>query len=228
MSSKELPYPSVGLSESLAGRVRAHALWYDEVRVDEDEDAYLELTELAARLKERFRAQSVGRVDGVAHARRLYRSFGIDPTRTRPSSEALLKRALQGRELYHLNNVVDSGNLASLKTLLPIGLYDRARIQGESASIREGLSGEEYPGIRKGPVHLEGRLCIADEAGAFGSPTSDSSRTRVTASTTTLLAIVFAPSDCEPERIFETAEALTTSFKRHASAQLVHELALLP
>jgi len=228
MSSKELPRPSVGLSESLAGRVRAHALWYDEVRVDEDEVAYLELADLAAGLRERFRARSVGQVDGVAHARRLYRSFGIDPTRTRPSSEALLKRALQGKELYHLNNVVDAGNLASLKTLLPIGLYDRAKIEGENASIREGLSGEEYPGIRKGPVHLEGRLCIADKKGAFGSPTSDSSRTCVTAFTTTLLAIVFAPSGCEPERILSTAQALTRGFERHAGARLLHELALVP
>ncbi len=184
--------------------------------------------ELATRLRARFATLSVGQVEGVAHARRLYRSFGIDPTSTRPSSEALLKRALQGKELYHLNNVVDAGNLASLKTLLPIGLYDREKIEGEVAWIREGLPAEEYPGIRKGPVHLEGRLCIADELGAFGSPTSDSSRTRVTASSSRLLAVVFAPSDCELERVLSTAEALTEAFERHAGARLVHESALVP
>jgi DNA/RNA-binding domain of Phe-tRNA-synthetase-like protein len=216
------------LSESLAGRVCAHALWYDSVRVDEREDAYLELTQLAVRLRARHEGRSVGQVEGVAQARHLYRSFGIDPTRTRPSSEALLKRALQGKELYHLNNVVDAGNLASLSTLLPIGLYDRSKIVGENASIREGLSEEEYPGIRKGPVHLEGRLCIADDLGAFGSPTSDSLRTCVTGSTSTLLAVVFAPADCEPERVLSTAEALTNGFTRHAGARLVYEQSLVP
>jgi len=226
MSRKELVHPSVVLGQNLRGRVRARALWYDEVEVDESDGAFRELQECAAQLRSRNAGRTVGQVEGIAQARKLYRSFGIDPTSVRPSSEALLKRALQGRELYHLSNVVDAGNLASLRTLLPIGLYDRAAIEGETATIREGSEGEEYPGIRKGAVHLEGRLCIADDRGPFGSPTSDSLRTCVTAKTTSLLAIVFAPSGCEPERILATARSLTSGFEEYAGARLVHELEL--
>lgn len=226
MSRKEFPNPSVVLGESLRGRVRARALWYDGVSVDESDGAFRELKAYAVQLRSRYAGCTVGQVDGILQARRLYRSFGIDPTSTRPSSEALLKRALQGRELYHVSNVVDAGNLASLRTLLPIGLYDRAAIEGETATIREGREGEEYLGIRKGAVHLTGRLCIVDDRGPFGSPTSDSLRTSVTASTSSLLAIVFAPCDCEPERVLATAQSLTRGFEKYAGARLLHKLEL--
>ncbi len=226
MSRKDFPNPSVVFGESLRGRVRARALWYDRVSVDESDGAFGELEACAAQLRSCYAGCTVGQIEGILQARRLYRSFGIDPTSTRPSSEALLKRALQGRELYHVSNVVDAGNLASLRTLLPIGLYDRAAIEGETATIREGREGEEYPGIRKGAVHLTGRLCIADDLGPFGSPTSDSLRTCVTASTSSLLAIVFAPGECEPERVLATAHSLTFGFEEYAGARLVRELEL--
>ncbi len=54
--------------------------------------------------------------------------MGIDPTKVRPSSEALARRVLRGRGLPWINNVVDSGNAASLESLVPIGLYDLDRL----------------------------------------------------------------------------------------------------
>jgi len=63
---------------------------------------------------------------------RAYRSFlwklGIDPTKMRPSSEALARRVLRRGGLPRINNVVDAGNAASLATLVPIGLYDVDRL----------------------------------------------------------------------------------------------------
>jgi DNA/RNA-binding domain of Phe-tRNA-synthetase-like protein len=65
---------------------------------------------------------------------RAYRDFywklDIDPTKTRPSGEALLRRVLHGEELLCISTVVDAYNLASMKTSfvhLPIprlGLYE--------------------------------------------------------------------------------------------------------
>lgn len=58
---------------------------------------------------------------------RAYRSFfwrlKIDPTKVRPSSEALARRALRG-EFPRVSPLVDAGNLASVETLVPIGIYD--------------------------------------------------------------------------------------------------------
>jgi len=56
--------------------------------------------------------------------RRFMWRLGVDPTKVRPSSEALARRVLHGGSLPRINSMVDIGNLASLKTLVPIGLYD--------------------------------------------------------------------------------------------------------
>ncbi|MEM0340142.1 MAG: phenylalanine--tRNA ligase beta subunit-related protein [Acidilobaceae archaeon] len=59
---------------------------------------------------------------------KAYRSFywrlGIDPTKVRPSSEALVRRVLKNKRFPRVNTVVDAGNVASAKTLVPIGIYD--------------------------------------------------------------------------------------------------------
>ena len=204
------------MHENLRGRARVSALWIDTVRVEVRDDAYAELCRIAGEHRARNEGRTVGQVEGVSEARRLYRAFGIDPTSTRPSSEALLKRSLQGKELYHINNVVDVGNAVSLATLLPLGLYDRSKIVGDEVWVREGLPGEEYAGIRKGMVHLEGRLCVADLEGAFGSPTSDSHRTSIDVSTNELLVVVFAPAEGELSRLEDAGQRLADAFARHA------------
>jgi DNA/RNA-binding domain of Phe-tRNA-synthetase-like protein len=221
MNEEELG-PRVILEESLRDRVRTLVLWIDDVLVLGSRTAYGQLEAVAHDYAKKYEGLTVGKVEGVAEARRLYRAFNIDPTSTRPSSEALLKRALKRSELYHLNNVVDMGNAASLSTLLPLGLYDRKRIVGETVTIRAGHEGEEYPGIRKGPVHVAGRLCVADGEGAFGSPTSDSVRTSITESSTELLIIVFAPADGEITRLQGAGDLLEKGFAEHCGGRTIH------
>ena len=131
--------------------------------------------------------------DITTAVRTMYRRVGIDPTKTRPSSEALLRRVRRGDELPRVNSLVDIINWCSLESQLPFGLYDADRIQG-AVTLRLGRAGEEYAGIRKDVVHVAGRLTLADDAGPFGNPTSDSSRTMVTASTTRALVVIFAPA----------------------------------
>jgi DNA/RNA-binding domain of Phe-tRNA-synthetase-like protein len=63
---------------------------------------------------------------------RAYRDFywklAIDPTKTRPSGEALLRRVLNGNELPNISTVVDAYNLASMQTIIPISGFDRDRL----------------------------------------------------------------------------------------------------
>jgi len=133
-------------------------------------------------------------VEGIRLARSLFRALGIDPTKVRPSSEALLRRALKSKPLYAVNTLVDVCNWCSLDFLLPIGLYDRVKIQGEVA-LRQGLEGENYEGIGKPPVNVSGKYVLADELGPFGSPTSDSLRSCATEETTEAAMIIFSPAD---------------------------------
>jgi len=159
-----------------------------------------EIRGTAATLAARHAGLAPGAIPGLAPARELYRSFGIDPTRIRPSSESLLRRVLQDKPLPRISNAVDLCNLCALLFLLPIGLYDRDAIQGE-VTLRRGAAGESYPGIRKDEVHLEGRLLLADRTGPFGNPTSDSARTAINASTRSIWMVIFAPASYPPDRL---------------------------
>jgi DNA/RNA-binding domain of Phe-tRNA-synthetase-like protein len=124
--------------------------------------------------------------------RAMYRRVGLDPTKRRPSSEALLRRVVKGDSLPRINALVDICNWCSLELQLPYGLYDAAKIDGD-VELRLGREGEEYPGIRKDVIHVAGRLTLADHLGPFGNPSSDSLRTMVTTEATRALAVIFAP-----------------------------------
>jgi DNA/RNA-binding domain of Phe-tRNA-synthetase-like protein len=145
---------------------------------------------------ERFVPQDVATVEDptkrIGMVRAMYRQCGIDPTKTRPSSEALLRRLRRGDSLPRINTLVDVCNTCSVQTLLPYGLYDLDRIIG-AVELRLGQQGEGYPGIRKEMVHVAGRPALFDTDGPFGNPTSDSARTMVTCKTCCVLLVVYAP-----------------------------------
>lgn len=208
--NRAVPLPdgrTLRLDDGVLGGLRAGALAVDGVTVREAPEVWDETAALAAALRVRFAGQIPSDIPGLREARDLYRAFGMEPTRHRPSSEALLRRVLQGKDLYRLNNVVDACNLASLEFLLPIGLYDLDLVRGD-VTLRLGREGEGYPGIRKGPVNLAGRLALCDDEGGFGSPTSDSLRTCVHAGTSRLLAVIMSTHATPPE----TMRARTARF----------------
>jgi DNA/RNA-binding domain of Phe-tRNA-synthetase-like protein len=129
-----------------------------------------------------------------AAVRTMYKKVGLDPTKTRPSNEALLRRVRKGDSIPRINSAVDIINWCSLEFQLPYGLYDSSKVSG-AVTMRLGAEAESYAGIRKDEVNVGGRITVADDHGAFGNPTSDSSRTMVTPATTELLVIVYAPKE---------------------------------
>ena len=133
-----------------------------------------------------------GRVGDPGAARALYRRFGLDPTRHRPSSEALLRRVRRGDPLPRVNSLVDVANVVSLRLQVPVGLYDLARIDG-ALTVRLGREGEAYAGIGRELVNVAGRLCVADARGACGNPSADSARTMITIDTERAAWIFFLP-----------------------------------
>lgn len=175
------------------------------------------MDDLARSLAARHAGKAPGEIPGLEPARELYHAFGIDPTRTRPSSEALLRRVLKGLPLPRILSAVDVSNLCSLRFLLPIGLYDVARIEG-GITLRRGAAGESYPGIRKDAVHLDGRPVLVDATGPFGNPTSDSLRTCVSASTRDLLMVIFAPASYSRDRLSEHVEVARETMGRFLAA----------
>lgn len=140
-----------------------------------------------------MQAARSGDVGQVQRARELYRRFGIDPTRVRPSSEALLRRLKKGEPLPRINSLVDIANALSVQLQVPVGLYDLDKVRGEELVLRLGAEGESYTGIGKEHVNVAGRICVADAEGPCGNPSSDSARTMITTETQTAAWIYFLP-----------------------------------
>lgn len=147
-------------------------------------------------------------------ARTLYYRIGMEPTRIRPSSEALFRRVIKGKGLYQINSLVDAGNYCSLFFWLPIGLYDLDKVQGK-IEIRFGKTKEGYEGIGKERINLENRLTLADEKGPFGNPSSDSRRTSIQLFTQNILMVIFAPGDYVQEKLADLLNTATEFFKKH-------------
>ncbi|HET7294872.1 MAG TPA: phenylalanine--tRNA ligase beta subunit-related protein [Vicinamibacteria bacterium] len=198
---------SLTVAPELTGRARLGVLALEGVTVHEaDPGLATEVDALCAELRARHAGVPSGSVPGVEEARGLYKALGIDPTKTRPSNEALLRRALKGEALYRINTLVDALNLASLRSQVPFGLYDLAKLE-PPLTLRRGGPGESYEGIRKGPVGVEGRPVLVDARGPFGNPTSDSARTCIGLGTTRALVVAYAPATCPDRRLSEVLDA---------------------
>lgn len=124
----------------------------------------------------------------IAAARAGYKALGKDPSRYRLSTEALLRRLIKGNGLYFVNNAVDIGNVLSVKTQRSVAVLDKDKIQGD-VLIRIGED-EPYEGIGRGQINIENIPVYCDEVGPFGTPTSDTPRTRITDETKNILLFI--------------------------------------
>jgi DNA/RNA-binding domain of Phe-tRNA-synthetase-like protein len=191
----------IQIDKALEDRVRLGVLTLEGVAVRASDPALDAVVDgYCAELAERYGGGRSAEVPGAADARTLYKALGLDPTKTRPSSEALLRRALKGQTLYRISSLVDALNLSSLREQLPFGLYDLDRVE-PPVTLRKGGPGEGYEGIRKGSVNVEGRPVLVDTKGPFGNPSSDSSRTMIRLETTRALVTCYAPASCRPDRM---------------------------
>lgn len=149
-----------------------------------------EMDEYSRRIAAELQLEEISRLERVRSTREAYKALGKKPGRYRPSAEALLRRVVSGKGLYRINNVVDLLNLISIDTHFSIGGYDADHMEGK-ATLDVGQENEPYQAIARGQLNI-GRLpCLRDTRGAFGTPTSDSERTRVRETTTNFLMVFF-------------------------------------
>ncbi len=190
---------TVDIDPSLKNIVKLGFIQFDDVEVlAQSPGVSKEIDELAVDLQKKYPTPHEA-LDRLNITRSFFRTIGLDPTKNRPSSEALLRRVLNGKSIYQINSVVDICNLCSLSFLLSIGLYDVDKLKG-SVHLRLGKQEEGYPGIGKEFVNLNGRLALFDDIGPFGNPSSDSARTKISQDTRNVVFIVFCPaSDFTPD-----------------------------
>ncbi len=154
-----------------------------------DENIKLLSENIIARVRSELTIEMVSQKPAIKTTKDAYRKLGKDPSRYRPSAEALTRRIVNGKGLYWINNAVDILNLISLESGFSIGGYDEDKIIGP-IEFGIGKEHEPYQAIGRGNLNIENLPVFRDDLGAFGSPTSDSLRTMVNDQTTHFLMII--------------------------------------
>jgi DNA/RNA-binding domain of Phe-tRNA-synthetase-like protein len=188
---------------------------FEEIAVKpSDAGLRLEIEEAVENLKKDFTSKEISSDPVIGMTRKLFRSLGIDPTRYRPSSEALLRRIISGKGFPFINSAVDVNNLGSILFKLPMGIYDRSSIKGE-ITIDLGKEKEYYKTLSGAILDAKGKPIARDLEGIFGGPISDSDRTKVVPETSKALLIVYAPMDVEKQHLQQTLEFMRDRFLRY-------------
>jgi DNA/RNA-binding domain of Phe-tRNA-synthetase-like protein len=161
----------------------------------------------AARARSRFELARLPEDATVAAVRALFRAAGCDPTRYRPSSEALLRRVLKGEELPAIQPLVDLNNCLSIDLAVPCSVAAEGSF-APPVSLRAGRPGEAFASLR-GPFHLEGKPLLADAAGPFSTPITDSQRIKVQDDTRRAWLVAYLPAAVlAPAKALASLEAL--------------------
>ncbi|WP_313431194.1 B3/B4 domain-containing protein [Siminovitchia terrae] len=143
--------------------------------------------------------------------RAIFKKLGKDPNRYRHSAEALYRRVKKQTFLPSLNSATDLNNFFSLEYRIPMGIYDKDQIQG-NVELRKGRPEEQYEGLNGRINNAENLLVTADDAGTFGSPFVDSTRTAVTTNTTNALQIVYLSPKINLHNARKLVESLASMF----------------
>lgn len=169
------------------------------------EELWQEIKALGERYRSELTTESLKDMTSIAATRRVYKACGKDPSRYRPASEALIRRMLQGKELYQRDTLVDLVNLASIAYGYSIGGFDADKFVGNTLTLGIGREGEPYEGIGRGLLNICGLPVYRDAEGGVGTPTSDNERTKMTIDTRHLVVLING-YDGNEQRVRENAE----------------------
>jgi len=94
----------INIANEFEGAARIGILQMDGVRVQESPDSLKAmLNGLADECARKYKDEPLGEIGTVKKIRTIFHRAGLDPTRYRPSSESLLRRAVKGKGLYFIN-----------------------------------------------------------------------------------------------------------------------------
>ncbi|MFJ7755505.1 B3/B4 domain-containing protein [Peribacillus muralis] len=127
---------------------------------------------------------------GIKEWRAIFKATGANPSRYRPSVEALYRRIKKQNYLAPIHSATDLNNFFSLLYEVPIGIYDADKLKGDIA-IKLGKDADGYVGLNGRFNSLENMIVSADHDGPFGSPYVDSERTKVTEETKSAIQIIY-------------------------------------
>ena len=181
------------------------------------EGLWREIADFTEVLRVTESTDSIKQQTAIVATREAYRACGKDPSRYRPSAEALRRRLLRGLELYQIDTLVDLINLVSLHTGYSIGGFDADKIVGTELCLGVGRHEEPFEGIGRGVLNIEFMPVIRDAVGGIGTPTSDHERTKMDINTSHILVIINGYSG--KGGLQEAADYMVELIKEFASAE---------
>jgi DNA/RNA-binding domain of Phe-tRNA-synthetase-like protein len=156
-------------------------------------DSLLALTrEVANRVRRELQLETLSEHPAAAGLRKLFRAAGCDPTRYRPSSEALLRRLLKGEGMPTIHPLVDLNNCLSASLAVPCCVMSEEMLS-PPFTFRSGKPGESYQSLR-GPFNLEGKPLLADAQGPCDAPITGGQRVKVTPDTRRAWLVAYLPA----------------------------------
>ena len=182
-----------------------------------NEALWQEIEAMGERYRQELTTESLKDMTSIAATRRVYKACGKDPSRYRPASEALIRRILQGKELYQRDTLVDLVNLASIAFGYSIGGFDADRFVGDTLTLGIGREGEPYEGIGRGIINIHGLPVYRDAEGGVGTPTSDHERTKITIDTRHLVVLING-YDGDEQRVRKNAEYIQELLRKYCQS----------
>ncbi|MCF6136107.1 B3/B4 domain-containing protein [Pseudalkalibacillus berkeleyi] len=155
--------------------------------------------------------QPISEIQPIQEWRQIFKKVGTDPSRYRPSSEALLRRVYKGSQLGSIHSAVDTNNFFSLQYQIPLGIYDVSKLSGD-VLVDIGTQEDSYEGINGRELDMSGKILTKDDKGAFGSPIVDSKRSMVTEETKHALHVVYFQPSLPDEEANEMLHAIGKMF----------------
>lgn len=193
--------------EMMLGCIQAY------VKVESSTDNLCEeIDDYCDSLKKEMSIEELASSPRIRDGREAYKKLGKAPGKYRLSSEALIRRVLQGKGVYRINNIVDINNLISLKSMFPVGSYDISNLHSP-VSLAIGKKDERYKGIGKEILNIEYLPVLRDAVSSFGSPTSDSERAMIKDDAREVLMCVYSFSgSADLEEYLKYAEELLEGY----------------
>lgn len=163
--------------------------------------------EVAGEVKRRYSLESLRDLPTFRAYRDFFWRVGIDPTKSRPAAEALIRRVLRGMQIPSINTLVDAYNLASMQTEVALAAFDADRVKGE-LTMRFAVEGEEFTGIgMRRPTRLMGGEVVVSDGEKLIAiyPHRDAEEAKITEGTRDVLLLVCGVPGVSDEALQEAA-----------------------
>lgn len=179
-----------------------------------------QLMEVITDIKNKYSSrEQIYLATAIRGMRDLFKRNGLDPSRYAPSAEALLKRIVDGKDLYRINNVVECNNLGSMKFELPMGVYNLDNLRGD-ITFQFGTELDVMDTMAKGQMNMKDIMLTRDAEKLFGSPVSDSPHAIITDTVKNVLLLVYGPLEVDGDYVLNATEYTAKKIIEHAGGTI--------